>query len=361
MNCQKTERKPLFRLEVQDPVLYTSLEAVGTLTKKIFILFLIFISPKLWAADPFINVLGGSAPVKDGFYFSSEGSPTQGTPTSPGIFENRFRAVALISKNEPDTWGLQGTLGSFIFGSPVTLYDPANINPPLLLNQIFWEVEVGGTYRHNYSRGRALSINASVGSASDYPFASLNESIFQATSTYRLPTDMNHAWIFFLNWSNNRSFLNYIPLPGAAYFLKSSDNRFTATLGFPILSATYEIAPGLNAKASVAGIIAANAELNEQVFSSFRVYAAYDWGQRLWLPTNRSDPLNRLILDQMKASVGLRTPQESPLFADLSFGYYFNRQIFEAYSYLASRAYTQNIDADWTAQLMFGFRGATVR
>ena len=305
-----------------------------------------------WAADPFVNVLGGSAPVNDGFYFSSEANPQSGVPTAPGTFENRIRAVSLISKTDTDTWGAQATLGNMHFGISPTFSDTG-----ASLSEDFWDVEVGATYRHRYDEGRELSGNFSVGSVGDVPFNTINETIFQFNGTYRWPSEGSHSWFVLVNWTNNRTFLNYVPIPGVGYAYRSEDKTFSYVFGFPVNMIYYEFAKGFYGRAGFTGISQANAELSKTLAGPVRLYGAFDWGQRVWLPAGRMDLSDRLFLDQIKTSVGLRSPLSAYLLADMSVGYEFARNLFLAHSYYTStRDGSLAIDPGWVAQLIISVR-----
>lgn len=312
----------------------------------------VFISAPARAADPFSNILGGAAPVAYGFYYSTEASPQSGTTSAPGVYENRIRGVVPISKGDTDTWGLQTTLGNLHFGvSPVFTDTGASVS------ENFWDAEVGATYRHRYEENRELSANFSVGSVGDVPFNTINETIFQFNGTYRWPGEGRHSWFLLVNWSNNRTFLNYVPIPGVGYSYRSEDKRFTYVLGFPVNMVYWEIAKGFYGRASFTGISQANAEIGKELFFPLRLYGAFDWGQRVWLPAGRADLSDRLFFDQAKASVGLRSPLSPYLFADLSVGYEFARRLFLAHSYYSPLQDGKlAIDSGWTALLSVSVR-----
>jgi hypothetical protein len=66
-----------------------------------------------------------------------------------------------------------------------------------------------------------------VGSASDRPFASIDEISFQADALLRVPWRESFAWIFLLNYSNIREFAPHFPLPGVT--LDTADHAFRSS------------------------------------------------------------------------------------------------------------------------------------
>src|SRR6266852_8307246 len=70
------------------------------------------------------------------------------------------------------------------------------------------------------------------GSASDEPFASLDEVTVRATAFLRVPQGARNAWLFTLNYSNYSEYFAGLPIPGIHYVHSPSD-RFTLVLGFP--------------------------------------------------------------------------------------------------------------------------------
>ena len=72
---------------------------------------------------------------------------------------------------------------------------------------------------------RGWGAGASVGSASDVPFHSIHETIFSAAARYEIPSKERNSWVFLLNYSNNRTFLNNVPLPGVALPMRRKKPR----------------------------------------------------------------------------------------------------------------------------------------
>jgi hypothetical protein len=94
----------------------------------------------------------------------------------------------------------------------------------------FASAALGLSYKHLLASGRKLSYTASYGSASDELFKDGRDATIQTNLLYQ--TDPH--WIFVVNYSNNRNFLNNVPLPGVIY-IGTMTREKQLILGFPFL------------------------------------------------------------------------------------------------------------------------------
>lgn len=314
-------------------------------------------APVAQGADLIGGTFGATpgGPIQSGASYSGIFLPQMygATTLQTDVTENRGRGTLSLYDNGVDSWGLIARGGAFYFGSPPLLQESSSLVP---IESCFYDVEGGAAYRHVYARHQEVLLTATGGSASDQPFYSMAETVFQANAFYLLPLDERHSWTFVVNWSNNRQFLNYIPIPGAVYSLTSEDRKFHLSVGFPFDRISYELAPGLLAKAQFVGISQASAELSLAVSARWQFYAGYDWGQRSWLRVARVDPLNRLFYDEQRAMLGVRSDLTRAFSADASGGYAFIRQAFEAHSYFSPTTTVATFPAEWEFQLALSLR-----
>ena len=108
-----------------------------------------------------------------------------------------------------------------------------------------WDLELSAGLKRRWEGGHAAGLVASVGSPSDRPFHSLSETQLGATAFYLRPAGGRNAWVFFLNYSNQRSFLNHVPLPGVAYLWVPSRDTF-AMIGLPVALLRTSLTPDLS-------------------------------------------------------------------------------------------------------------------
>ena len=90
---------------------------------------------------------------------------------------------------------------------------------------------------------RVRGVSLSYGSASDRPFAKAENNTAGANYIYQF----NEKWWGLVNWSNNRTFLNNVPLPGVFYVAKMTQQE-TLMIGFPAVIWRYRMASGFEAQ-----------------------------------------------------------------------------------------------------------------
>jgi len=96
-----------------------------------------------------------------------------------------------------------------------------------------WDVSVGLSYRHKFDNGWTGGLAATVGSASDEPFHSVDEMYFRVVGLLRVPQGERNSWIFTLIYASDEEIFGLtVPVPGIAYAWVPSD-RFRAVIGFP--------------------------------------------------------------------------------------------------------------------------------
>ncbi len=77
-----------------------------------------------------------------------------------------------------------------------------------------------------------------IGSASDTPFESIEEVSVMFNAFYNRRVTRAGSWLYMLNYSNRRSFLADIPIPGVAYAY-APDRRTTIVAGVPFIMVQY--------------------------------------------------------------------------------------------------------------------------
>jgi hypothetical protein len=250
---------------------------------------------------------------------------------SPSLLGSLLRTNIILSRDETDTWSLGARLGNFNVGDAPRIaslgYDiPTNL----------WDAEIGAAYSHRYADKKSASLNFSVGSASDKPFDRFQETVIQATASYRIPDGEMNSWVFFINFSNNRPFLNYIPLPGFAYAIVSPKSKVFAVLGLPFVIFDWKPAQDWDIKASALGPTILMAQAGYHLSTSTRLYGEVNWNQILWLPSGRLDVADRLYYDEKRAVLGFEFPILDSLKADIAGGIAGGRRFVRGRSILSS-------------------------
>lgn len=182
-------------------------------------------------------------------------------------------------------------------------------------------------FRKNYEDKRALVAAVNYGSASDRPFDDSRNTAIGVNVAYAFAPNEKSQWIVFVSYSNNRVFLNNIPLPSFAYIYRPS-KRLSFTFGMPFVFANYINFP-------------------KNTFNFFLVPGnlGYDWGVSLVGPLqfynsffyqvksfmhyNRLRDEDRLFLEDKTLEIGLRSPVAKWLFLSFGAGLSFDRYFYE--------------------------------
>ncbi len=275
--------------------------------------------PRGGGLAPFMSAMG---PAENSGQYSFSAMP--GGRGAPDIVGNSLRGAYLVFRSSADAVSISGRAGEVQLGSlPIIL--PTGVVVPRKL----WNIDGSGTYSHRLGDRRRWGLNLGVGSASDELFHTMHETEFRSSVFYELPSAHHNSWVLLLTYSNNRTFFNNIPLPGAAYLLRDSDHGLEAVIGFPFLSARWHPNDDWTLSASVAGGVDFTAEIQRRLTERVSAYARVERQPQQWLRANRDDYSHRLIFDEQDARFGVRSRLGSGVGLDLSAGRAYSRRFFE--------------------------------
>jgi|GEM_PF-3718727 len=99
------------------------------------------------------------------------------------------------------------------------------------LGKNYEQVAAGVSIKHKSEMGKVLAQVIQVGSSSDKIFRDGRDNFINATTIYK----PEEKWVYLLSYSNNRSFLNNVPLPGFIY-LKDMERKKVSMYGFPFIN-----------------------------------------------------------------------------------------------------------------------------
>jgi hypothetical protein len=310
-------------------------------------------SRRLDAADPterpFGGPMGGMFAQGNSLDYSLSVVPGQSNG-GPAMVDNTENARLIVAKTEKDTWSVSQRFGVFTVGDSLSIPGVQTVPNDL------YTLEVGGGYSHKLGDRRDFSLNMSVGSDSDRLFNSIHETVFRGTASYRMPSGAENAWMFFLSYSNNRHFLNNIPLPGVAYAFKCDDKHLDGIVGFPFLALRWKPTVDWTGQLSLFGPRNLTTEVSRRVTASLRAYGVFQWNSQEWMTINRGDNSNRLFFDRKKVGLGLRSPLPHGLLVDVSGGRQFDQHFFinDASSY--KDVPTAGLPPAWYIDVRLGWR-----
>jgi hypothetical protein len=257
-------------------------------------------------------------------YYPDERVKGQGTEL--GLIESRLSLTGPLWQSASDELSFSGRVRFQDLDTDAVL--PATGVP---LPEELWEIRFGPTYRHKFDNGWIAGVNFAVGSASDEPFASLDEITVRGTGFLRVPHGERNAWLFTVNYTNYSDFLGGVPIPGIDYVYSPSD-RFTLVLGFPSNSMEWRPTEKLTVQLTYLPVRAVRARLTYQLARPLRVYAGFDWDSDWYLRAGRHEKDHRLFYYEKRLTGGLRFDLRHVGF-ELSGGYAFDRFYFEGDSY----------------------------
>lgn len=269
---------------------------------------------------------------------------------SPSLFRQQADAVASISAGT-GTWTVGARAGEVALGLPRVVTPRGGVVVPAKL----WNLQADAGYGRVLGDRRRWGANLAFGSASDEPFLAWREDQLSATAFYQLPSKQLDSWLLLLNYSNNRPFLNNVPLPGFAYVLVDLRHRLQAFVGFPFAYARWQPAQAWTVTATLFGGTTYSLEAARQL-GSVSVYARAARQPLQWLRAARADDDDRLVYDSKELRVGARAAS-GRLSGDLSAGRVFDRRFFEAHD-SGSRPFddSASMAADWLFQAQAAWR-----
>lgn len=232
------------------------------------------------------------------------------------------RARVVVSEQERESWS--------VFARNSALWLSSSVAP------VLWSPDLGVGFQKNLAERESIGGTFSVGSPSNEPFSSWQEVKVQLNLFYLKPANATDSWLFGLNYSNRRGFLQNIPIPGFAYFMTSEDRKWMASLGIPTFL-NWNFTGHWWVKASVLLPPVASLELSQTQLKPVRLYGVLQWAYQDYLISHRSNSREQFFFEQKKAALGVSTPLNRVLAIDLSGGYLFGRRTFTAESFFKSK------------------------
>lgn len=204
-----------------------------------------------------------------------------------------------------------------------------------------WTPEMGATFRRNLSGKLTGGAELRIGSPSDRPFERLANVALQARGVLKVADDDNSAWLFSLEYQNNRGYLNHIPLPGVAYRFELdtsySSQEFHALVGFPSSWFVYVFPnPCLwggycRIEGSYTFPNQVRGEVGFPIHAFSELFIGFDWTNDRYFRNDRPDDHDRLVYCEKRVYGGFRFPLLDPFRCYVEFrgGYAFDRFFFE--------------------------------
>ena len=197
----------------------------------------------------------------------------------------------------------------------------------------FKALSFGLSTQSNLAEGKTIGASISYGSASDQLFKKSRDSTLQVNTIYH----HSPKWIWLVNYSNNRPFLNNVPLPGFIYIQEHSRER-TIMLGFPVIfinQAFFQSQASLN----YFGLMPFQHQLRFYYNKLWlRPFIQFEQTVSMFFNSAREARQMRTFWFERRGSFGLEKALGPVLRLSLVGGYAFDRKFFEAKTFGNNRS-----------------------
>ena len=257
--------------------------------------------------------------------FFNEPVARQGTKM--WMMQHDFRLSFPVLQDEQREWTVQARFRALDLDTDARLPDTRERFPGEL-----WDVRVGTTYRQRLANDWITGGNLTIGSPSDRPFASDDETLANATGFLLVPDSQHSNWVFSVNYANNRDFLRNIPLPGVAYDYRP-DQRLRVLAGVPMSMLRWSPIDRLALEASYFIPRTIHAQVSFDLAEALQLHAGFDWSSQRYFRHDRRDHDDGLSYYQKRVAIGARWDLQEKVWLDLSGGWAFDRFWFEGEDY----------------------------
>jgi hypothetical protein len=196
------------------------------------------------------------------------------------------------------------------------------------------KAKAGVVSRHVHKKRGISLFSIEYGAESDSLFESSRNSSFGANYVYAFPKRKVSRWILFVNYSNNRTFLNNIPLPAVGYIYNPEPGIsmafgvpfvFLNWIDFPYHMTSFALTPSQ-----------ISLDTAHELTGYIRWFVAGSYTARSYLHVNRLDEDDRLYLREGQLELGLRGPLSKILSLQIGLGGSFEKRLYEAESAFSS-------------------------
>ncbi|PIS11662.1 MAG: hypothetical protein COT73_02740 [Bdellovibrio sp. CG10_big_fil_rev_8_21_14_0_10_47_8] len=297
-----------------------------------FFLMVLYISiaTSVSNAQDFLVDLGNMGPAKTSLRLSAFDEPQiSGDRNLAPSSQQKVNLSIPVNRAETDPTSASWRWEQLNLNSDEVLNTGAEITSAL------YKSEYGVNYRHFESRQKFWGGSVSFGSASDHPFQSKDTSTLSANLFYSNSDDSIHRWIWLLNYSNNRTFANEIPLPGFAYIYRPSAD-FMGVFGFPFALVKWKWSDRWSGLGML-GPYTYKAEASYSIGGPLQIYLSSESSLQAFFREDRDHEKNRLFYGENQAVWGFRGPLNQEVRFDIFAGLVFDRNLYEGENYSYNR------------------------
>lgn len=218
-------------------------------------------------------------------------------------------------------------------------YNKWDFRPDSAAPSDLYDIQAGVTFTRRFSGDRSFSLSSTFGSASDEPFRDRTVNTIGATLAYTRPLSAVSRWSWILSYSNNRSSLSGVPLPGFAYTYAPS-REFMTVLGLPFAMVNWKFAEKWSLQFFTLLPWTTKLQVEYRLTPRSQLFTGADFSQATFLRHGRTDKRERIFFDEKKLFLGWKFfPVE------LEAGYAYGRRTFLGRSYRKRSSAPVNLGA----------------
>lgn len=203
----------------------------------------------------------------------------------------------------------------------------------------FYNIQGSIGYRRMMDENRFGFASLSYGSASDRPFKSNRDNTLSANYIQKF----NARWFGVVNYSNNRTFLNNVPLPGF-FYVKEMTKEKALIFGFPII---YWMTPiGENWSFRYLGILPWTHRL-KILYTKYKFllpYVGFEQAPQSYFRDGRESRKDRFFWFERRLGAGVEGGLWRGFRYDLFSGLAFDRQFFEARNFTEKKNFNLDLE-----------------
>lgn len=235
------------------------------------------------------------------------------------IEEQRGQLAIPIHKGDSN-WSWIALRGQrVLFNRPVMMADK-NLEIP----QEIGSADISANYASTNLLGEVSSYSLSYGTTGRRLFDADNTKTITGNWMIEKKSGEKHNWLFGLNYSNNRTILNNIPIPIVAYAWNFEKSKFI--VGAPFLFGLWRPMPLI--LMAVASPFFAMTEASYFVYGPLQLHGGLAWLPRVFQSLDSADRNQRFFYEKTEWTAGLRLPLSRTNSVSLAYAYDFNREFY---------------------------------
>lgn len=170
--------------------------------------------------------------------------------------------------------------------------------------------------------------NLTYGSASDQAFAGSDVSTFSGTLSRKVNKSRTSSYIYFLNFSNNRGFLDNVPLPGFAYLFFEPDFSSGGAIGLPFFFYFWKPTPKISTNVFFLVPSLFKSTIGYSFTEKNEAQLKLEYAQQVFMQHERAERRQRMFYDTFKVVTGIKHSIDRTSFLEGSIARVVNRRFF---------------------------------